>query len=160
MKNFVNYALLCSLIPACARVHRILLLYTQNQEQRQPILTIFAKFFLSLVSQFVHFTTRAPFFALINALLVKSSHFHIIYMHIKRRYMWQLTQIKKAALTNQLYSKPPPRCNFSVQLTNNSRWKCGHSKNFTHRHNPTPQNLCRSNRIRASRSKKLGCSSS
>jgi len=44
-----------------ARAPHSSLVYTQNQEQRQPILTIFAKFFLSLVSQFVHFTTRAPF---------------------------------------------------------------------------------------------------
>jgi hypothetical protein len=70
-----------------ARAPHSSLVYTKPRAAPTYILTIFAKFFLSLGVAVCSLHYTCPLFALINALLVKSSHFHIIYMHIKRRYM-------------------------------------------------------------------------
>lgn len=99
MKNFVNYAS-CSLILACARAHSSLLYI--RKKQPQPILTIFAKFFMSRWCRNFFTSLHVPPYALINATLVKISHFQMYISPLYER-RCDNSQIKNAALTKQLY---------------------------------------------------------
>lgn len=105
MKNFVNYVLLCFLILWLARVHILLSCIYMLAEQL--IWTIFAKFFLSLVSQFLHSATRVPF-CFVKCVLVNSKKCN---PHRRR-------QPTNQNLTNQLLKEKKTLRRSSVLLRN------------------------------------------
>lgn len=128
MKNFVNYVLLCFLILWLARVHILLSCIYMLAEQL--IWTIFAKFFLSLVSQFLHSATRVPF-CFVKCVLVNSKKCN---PHRRR-------QPTNQNLTNQLLKEKKTLRRSSVLLRNNflRKWASGQKFHASSKLQPTPQ---------------------